>query len=179
MATVVLQSSWRISFLYTQYSNKKSGYRAIFKFTEASNLHFTNNLSHSRNPDLHLSPENNFHLVGSPCHSKKSLYDLTVWGQNFPNLTKINIVNAITIEYVRELNQIYFYLNGTKLAPLSGKDPRPESNCYEVQSDFYVGKTRGEMADVGISKFTYEGNFSGQPLGGLTVEEIQAKMCLE
>lgn len=90
---------------------------------------------------------------------------------------------AVTIEYIREINQSKFYLDGVEIIPYDAEKSRmnPNSVCYGIQgkltvSDYYANHA---VADGSIQNFVYEENLTGQPLGALSVKEIQNNLCSE
>lgn len=173
---VTLTSSWRINFLFTNYVKNTATHRSIFRFTTFN----VQNLHH-RNPDLMLNPDNDFHVFSTPCTGHPLLYKNGLyWGRNYPNNIALNVEAAVSMEYIREINQFYFYVNGERINPNNVNTwghPNPMTTCYGMVADFYLGDPNHAAANAGIRYFSYEDNVTGQPLGGLTRQEVLDSTC--
>lgn len=170
-----LYSSYRISFNLFLKSIDNNWY-AIFRIGDTLNKN-----NHNRHPLLRIHAGNQFVLDSNRCNGYVDSWDqLSRQTYKTSNL-KIKQTMAITIEYIRELNQSKFYLNGVELHPFDTENARinPNSVCYGIEGRLFSSDYHSshKTADGSIYNFAYEENVTGQPLGGLSVEEINENIC--
>lgn len=165
--------SWRISFLFKKLSHTK-GPGNIFRFTELIKDH-----SAKRLPNLRIEGnDGSYYLYGTPCGLKPGNWE-NGWYYLYHNPTPLNVEAAITIEYIRQLNQVKFYVNGVELNSHDYFHANNYNNCFGVPARLFLSDNHEAPIDGTVRYFEYEENNTGKSLGGLTVSEVLYNSCHE
>lgn len=133
--------------------------------------------THDRIPGFYYHPlTNTIRINFKNCDMTSNFY------LDVPYQWMVNTETAVSLEYVREHELAYLYLNGTLLSPSQVQVDFcvPSSQvCQGINARLLVSAAVAEdepcclPVDGQIREFRFEDNFSGHTLGGLTISELE------
>lgn len=171
---ITLHSSFRIAFAMKIYSlPTTTTNHGIFKLTDIQHVH-----NDQQYPGLYLT-NTNFNVYFNRCFNNKQAGWQSSVHIKYQYDLKTSQYYALTIEYVREQNRLYFYINGDEIAPHEPtyKHMNPVSVCYGIPARLFINDFLHAPVNGEITNFIYEQNVSHQPLGGLNLIDLSNGVC--
>lgn len=167
-----LYPSYRISFIL-KLKSAPSSYDSVFSITDA--LYDSKNNKHPQMIFEKNASITKIRIFSNRCNGYIDSFE-TMSDIYYNYNLSLNKNYAITLEYVREINQQLFYINGILQKPYAKSYSRtfPGANCYGIYGQLLISdKHYNNSADGTVQNFVYEENVSGRPLGGFQIREIE------
>lgn len=143
---------------------------SIFSITDAMN-----DSNYNRAPQLTIYDGSFFRIMSNRCNGHVDSWEI-LSDVRYKFDLKLHQHYAVTIEYIREINKLIFYIDGVIQVPYNKENSRifPGAVCYGIDGQLMISERHQVARAKGfVQNFVYEENVSGKPLGGYLISDIQ------